>query len=297
MSEATRRMLKSHLRCAIAQGLFLAIITLSISIAQAGQIVNDALITRPFHHHVWQDVLTQTVDSAGEVDFARLRAFPKRLNEYLDQLAAISPESDPTAFPTTADKTAYWINAHNAIALRIILDYYPITSLDQIPNFGQNNRYTLGGKLYSLPQIQEKVAAYRPDPQVLFDLTNYTRSAPPLLPRAYEGNSLKLQTRQTVQAIISNPHLIAFHRTQTACVSIKMSPYFQHYKHALFAKPSDDEPSQNVMADSKIYPVAFQPAQWQHWLQPFASPAIYSDLQKPSCPQSVQWMPNDKTLR
>lgn len=282
-------MLKSQLRCMLISCL-LGITVLFASFSRAGQVLNDALITRPFHHQVWQDVLTQAVDSAGDIDFARLRAFPKRLNDYLDQLAAISPESDPTAFPTSADKTAYWINAHNAIALRLILDHYPVTSLDEVRGFGQNTRYALGGKLYSLSQIRNKVAAYRHDPQVLFDLTNYTRSAPPLLNRAYEGSDLKLLTRQSVQAILTNPHLVAFEHTgKSSCVSIKLSAYFQEYERALFTPPSDD--------DSGIYTVAFQPSNWQHWLQPFASPAIYSDLQKPACPQRVLFIPNDKTLR
>jgi hypothetical protein len=274
-------------------GLAMLIATLS----QAGQVLNDALITRPFHHHVWQDVLTQAVDSGGDVDFARLRAFPKRLNQYLDQLAAISPESDPSAFPTPADKTAYWINAHNAIALRIILDRYPVRSLDQVPDFEQNNRYALGGQLYSLSQIRSKVAAYRHDPQVLFDLTDYTRSAPPLLPKAYEGNTLKSLTRQAMHTVLANPHLVAFERIGTACVGIKLSPYFRHYETALFSAPPGEDEDRDALADPGMVPVAFQPTDWQHLLQPFAPPALYSDLNQSTCPHEVQFLPADKTLR
>jgi hypothetical protein len=295
--QRNHRVQKGKLRCIIASGL-LGLAMLIGAASQAGQVLNDTLITRPFHHHVWQDVLTQAVKADGEVDFARLRAFPKRLNEYLDQLAAISPESDPSAFPSQADKTAYWINAHNAIALRLILDHYPVTSLNDVPNFEQNSRYALGGKLYSLSQIRSKVAAYRHDPHVLFDLTDYTYSAPPILPKAYEGNNLKLLTRQALQSMLTNPRLMAFERTGASCVGIKLSPYFKNYEQALFsASPGEDE-DRDVMAEPGMVPVSFQPkANWRHLLQPYAPPALYSDLDKPACPHQVTFMPADKTLR
>jgi hypothetical protein len=276
----------------------MGILLWNMSPSQAGQVLNDALVTRPFHHHVWQDVLTRNVDSAGEVDFARLRAYPKRLNEYLDQLASISPESDPTAFPTQEDKAAYWVNAHNAIALRIILDHYPITSLNQIPNFDQNSRYTLGGKLYTLTQIQAKVANYRKDPHVLFALTDYTLSAPPILPHAYEGRDLKALTQQAWKATVSNSQLVSVQHANRSCVHIQLSPYFQKYQTALFSAPAHIQEDRDMIAgrEKGFHPVAYRPNSWPQVLKPYVSPAMHLDLDKP-CSQKVFFKPIDKTLR
>ena len=89
--------------------------------AHAGQVLNDSFVAKPLSHHLWQEVLSQHVTTEGEVDFTGLRAHPRRLNQYLDQLARFSPDSHPDYFPSYHAKLAYWLNAHNAIALRLIL--------------------------------------------------------------------------------------------------------------------------------------------------------------------------------
>ena len=159
--------------------------------AHAGQVLNDSFVAKPLSHHLWQEVLSQHVTTEGEVDFTGLRAHPRRLNQYLDQLARFSPDSHPDYFPSYHAKLAYWLNAHNAIALRLILNAYPVASLDQIPGLYQNPRYYLGGKSYSLWAIRDRLAReFFLRPQAFFALSVMSESSPRLSSQAYSVEKL-----------------------------------------------------------------------------------------------------------
>lgn len=270
--------------------------------SHAGRVLNDALVTRPFRHHVWQEILTNWVNSAGEVDFAKMRAFPRRINEYLDQLATVSPDSDASYFPTKEDKAAYWINAHNAVAMRIILDHYPVTSLAQVQNLETNPRYKLGNRAYTLREIRAKAISYRKYPHILFSLTNYSMDAPPLIPRAYEGNTLKTLTRQAMQKTLADKHLIAFERTGPSCVCLSLSPYFHGYEQILFSPPAYEAEDRDEIAAmgrnfhniSHIKLVGH--VNWTDTMRVYAPPAMYADLGH-ACSQQVRFTRANKTLR
>jgi hypothetical protein len=264
--------------------------------AQAGQVINNNLITRPFRHHVWQEILTFYVNSKAEVDFAKVRAHPKRLNDYLEQLAACSPENDPDAFPRATDRTAYWINAHNALAMRIILDHYPIVTTAQIPNMETNIRYQLGGNTYSLKKIRLKLGLYaKQDPPLLFTLTDYTVSAPRIQREAFAGDSLKrLKTQATVESV-SNPAII---QTQngSACTGLKLSAFFKGYEGALLSRtPASVDDAVNVH-EADFVPVSLSRERWTDQLRTRITSTVYTRPKK-DCEPSVAFMPQDKTLR
>lgn len=294
-----------YLKCAQIGLLCLGLCVLGMlwpASSYAGRVLNDALVTRPFRHHVWQDILTHWVNSAGEVDFAKLRAFPRRVNDYLEQLASVSPDSDPSFFPTKEDKAAYWINAHNAVAMRIILDHYPVTSLAQVQDLETNQRYKLGNRVYTLREIRARALSYRSYPHILFSLTNYSLDAPPLLPQAYEGNSLKALTRQALQKTMADKHLVAFERTGPTCVCLSLSPYFHGYEQILFSPPDyEAEDRDEIAAQDRnsryIHNIKLVGhVSWTDTMRVYAPPSMYADLGR-SCSQQVRFTASNKTLR
>ena len=268
---------------------------------QAGKVLNDSLVTRPFRHHVWQAVLTNNVNSKGEVDFGRLRAHPRRLNEDLDQLAASSPENDPGNFPTPNDRQAYWINAHNALAMRIILDHYPLTSTAQVANLETDAHYLLGGKPYTLKKIRQKLSLLaRQDPQLMFTLTDYSLGAPVILTEAYEGSTLKTQKQLATTQSLANPQVIEA-STGSQGAQLKLSPIFRSYERGLFARTVASVEDQDSLNDADtqeagIIPISNTPNRWTDTLRPFMPPSIYSGIGKHGG-MSVEFMPNNPTLR
>lgn len=262
-----------------------------LSQGQAGQVVNDALVTIPFRHHIWQDVLTFAVNEQGEVDFGRLKAYPRRLNEYLEQLAAISPESNPKAFPQPNDKLAYWINAHNALALRLILDRYPMANLATVPSLETEARYKLGGQLYSLLQIREKLGQRaQQDPQLVFTLTDFTRGAPAVQKLAYEGVNLKaLESRAMAQAM-ADTGVVRVSQVQS-CAVLRLSAFFQSFERGLFAPTLADAEDREALPEKGFVPVSF--TGWAYYIRPSAS----THGQNAYCKAGVTFLPANQTLR
>ena len=67
-------------------------------------------------------LLSSYVDSVGNVNYAGIIKNPVALNDYLQFLKHISPESKPNYFITEDAKKAYWINAYNAVILKLMID-------------------------------------------------------------------------------------------------------------------------------------------------------------------------------
>jgi hypothetical protein len=173
--------------------------------SQAAQLVNDRFLTSPFNHRVWSEVLMENVTAEGDVDFIRLRATPKRLNDYLDQLAAVSPDSTPDLFPSWQDRLAYWLNAHNALALRLALNAYPAKNLKLAKEFWTEKRYRLGGTLWNLEGIESRlVQEFSEWPQFAWAVSDMTVDTPPLLPEAYHAERLlKQMERQRERGLLA----------------------------------------------------------------------------------------------
>jgi hypothetical protein len=265
--------------------------------APAGRVLNDAFVTHPFRHHIWQEVLMQNVGPDGAVDFAHLLVYPRRLNEYLDQLAAASPENDPKAFPTHNDQTAYWINAHNAIALRLIINHYPIQSIRQVTDLETNTHYTLGGVGYNLSQIRAKALRFDSSPAIAFTMTDYSAGAPPLLARAYEGKELKALSLQARKNTLSSPTLIRFQRKGNGCVSTQLSPYFKGLEASLFSIDQQAADEDRDQLDDTPPALPDKPMNWHDWLRPLTSGKLYRDLGNPTCPSKIEFLPPAPNLR
>lgn len=163
-----------------------------------------ALPAQTFDHTLWTRVLQQSVNEIGEIDYAKLKANPKELEEYVARLAATSPDSKPALFPTKADELAYWINAYNALCTYGVAKAYPVKSVRDLGflfAFFRRADYTLGGKKFSLHVLEQELIRprYR-EPRIHFALVCASLSCPKLSREAYTAanleSQLEFQTRQ-----------------------------------------------------------------------------------------------------
>jgi hypothetical protein len=248
--------------------------------AWPGRVLNDHLVTNPFSHHIWQEVLSEHVDGEGHVDFNRIRAYPRRMNEYLDQLAAASPDSRPALFPNNQARMAYWINAHNALALRLVLDRYPVKRLEGIPGFRRNARYKLGGVPYSIEALQDKIAqTYYWNPAICCGLSDLSLGSPPLLNQAYRPDALEGQLLRRAENFIRAPG----HVTLSApCGTITLSPVFRQFRRPLtrYVREEAGDREGGLAAFIKLY------------LEPERQALLAGD-----CPRPVTFQPFDNRLR
>lgn len=96
-----------------------------------------------------------------------------------------------------AGRLAFHLNAYNAWMLRLVLDAYPIKSVQEIaPNFGvfTGSRIVLGGRNVSLNYLEKEllIPGFK-DPRIHFAINCASSSCPPLLNAPFSAAKLDEQ--------------------------------------------------------------------------------------------------------
>lgn len=161
----------------------------------------------PFDHSAWDRLLREHVNSIGEVDYARLKSHPALLNRYVEQLAAASPKTAPTQFPTRNHEIAYWINAYNALMVNKIVTNYPVRGVDAFGLFRsvfKQEEHHSGGEIVSLGYIEhELLRKVYDEPRIHFALVCASVSCPALAREAIEGDTLDSQLDRLAADFVS----------------------------------------------------------------------------------------------
>lgn len=223
-------------------GISLFILVLGCTVIKPVTLKDETLETpRIFSHEDFERVLQGFADDRGLVDYAALKKNPRDLERYYLLLSTYSPDSHPTLFPSKQSKLAYWINAYNAAAIKIVLTYYPISSVRDIKpptalfflpektGFFAFQRVSFGGKTTNLYYLENGVIRKRfSDPRVHFALNCAARGCPRLPRRVFTSERLTEQLdRETRQFLAEERNLRVDHQEKT----IYMSSIFKWYKN------------------------------------------------------------------
>ena len=174
-----------------------------------------------FDHSVWNDLLKKHVTATGKVNYKGFKTDLELLDTYMRSLN----ENAPTESASKEERLAYWINAYNAVTVRLIVGNYPLTSITKLDG-GKPwdvKRYSNGSKKMSLNDIENNILRPMGDARIHFALNCAAKSCPPLLNEAFTGdNVLKLLEQRTKQFINSS-------RTVVEKEGIKVSKIFEWY--------------------------------------------------------------------
>lgn len=135
---------------------------------------------------LWDQLLKKHVDAQGNVDYAGFKADP----QFGTCLAAFS-DQHPDAAWAKSEKMAFWINVYNAFTVKLIVDNYPLKSINDIDQPWDKKFIKLKGKTYSLNQIEHEIL--RPqfkDPRVHFAVNCASYSCPKLANKAFRPETL-----------------------------------------------------------------------------------------------------------
>ena len=189
---------------ALAGSLFLAAGSCD-TVRPAVKPATDVPSAGRFPHARFSLLLEKVVATDGLVDYATVALEETLLEEYLGELARVSPDSHRHLFPTEEDQLAYWINAHNACALRGVLRFNRPGSLKDISGkFDSGTAYVLGGKELSLANITNLIRKKFPEPRVHFVLVRARRGGPPLSKSAYEPADLEDRMQAAAKAFLAD---------------------------------------------------------------------------------------------
>lgn len=140
----------------------------------------------------WQALLEKHVDERGLVAYAAWQADAADRAALDAFIAAYARADGPEA--TGPERIAALINAYNAMTIRWILQHYPTESIRELDESWKGARWTVGGRVVSLDDIEHKYL--RPDFgwRVHATVVCAARSCPPLLRTAYTAANLRETT-------------------------------------------------------------------------------------------------------
>ena len=179
----------------IATTIMIAGIWVAGAVAHAAQ-VDHALFATLLSRHV----------KDGVVDYKGFKDDETIMDQYLDVLAAVDPES-----LSTDDQFAFYVNAYNAWTIKLILSRYPgIRSIKDLGSlFSSPWKKTIAridGSLLSLDQIEHDILRKRfKDPRVHFAVNCASKSCPPLQGEPFTGSLLNDQLNRAARAFINAP--------------------------------------------------------------------------------------------
>lgn len=195
-------------------------------------------------------VLSARVDSTGRVDYAGLAAHRGQLDAFVASLAAL--DSAQVASWSRDDRLAFWINAYNALALRLVVDHYPITktprvsalypanSIWQIPGAFTDVTFDVAGKTMSLDHIEKAVLHARfSDPRIHMALVCAARSCPPLRREPYRGDRLDRQFDDQARRFLADARNLAVDRARGV---LHLSSIFDWFGDDFVARYGGDIP-------------------------------------------------------
>jgi hypothetical protein len=224
-------------------------------------------------HSRFTQILSRFVDEQGAVDYAGLKATDgKLLAPYLRRLAA----TDPASLNRDA-RLAFWINAYNALTLKLIVEHHPVENIWAItpgPAAPKDNSPfeldvgTVGDTVRTLDEIEHEIIRPRfEEPRIHFALVCAATSCPPLRREAYTGPRLDAQLEEQARTFLHNT---AKNRIPVGESRIALSRILKWYGQDFGASTADLQRFMAPYFDGEVrkklrraaYDVTFLPYDW-----------------------------------
>ena len=161
-----------------------------------------------FDHSGFDVLLKKYVDPNGWVNYQELRKDNEQLDQYIDTVA-----NAPFEELGRNEKLALLINAYNAFTLRLVLDYYPIASIKDIPKKKRwdDARWRIGSHIWSLNQIEhEQIRAKFKEPRVHFALVCASVSCSTLRNEVYRADRIDAQLEEQARYVHTHDRWFRF---------------------------------------------------------------------------------------
>jgi len=106
-------------------------------------------------------------------------------------------------------KKAFWINAYNILAIKVVLSEYPLKSIKEVGPFYKQVWDLVAGKvageMYTLNHIEHKILRPLGDPLIHAAIVCASVSCPDLRTEAYVGNRVNAQLADQMRKFLTNP--------------------------------------------------------------------------------------------
>lgn len=167
--------------------------------------------TTPPSHEIFDKLLKKHVSKDGKVDYKGFISDKNEFQKYLDLLSSNAPDK---AKWSEDEQLAYWINVYNAFTIKLIIDNYPVKSIQdlhpklKIPlvnTVWHKKFFQIGGKDASLDEVEHKILRKEFDePRIHFAVNCASYSCPPLRPEAFTAEKVDKQLEEQAISFIND---------------------------------------------------------------------------------------------
>ncbi|MBW1297331.1 DUF547 domain-containing protein [Aquimarina litoralis] len=181
-------------------------------------------------HSPWDQILVLNVTDEGLVDYEGVTNDVIVFYKYFRYLQNVSPESHWSK----EEKLAYWLNVYNATVMKMIIDEYPITSINQLEDPWKRKAFKSNNIRYSLDDIEHKILRKFGDPRIHFLLNCGSMSSPRLWNRAYTSSNIEYALEDRTREFINDPQ-----RNQINSQTVRISQLFEWYEDDFLSNNMD----------------------------------------------------------
>ena len=137
------------------------------------------------------------------MDYATLKNNPSALDKYLKAVAEI--DNDALNSMPRNEKIAFYLNVYNALTLKVIVDYYPIKSIKDIPGAWDKIKFNVAGRKLTLNQIEHRILRREfKEPRIHFALVCASKGCPKLAEAPFSSESLDKQLDREASKFIND---------------------------------------------------------------------------------------------
>lgn len=185
-------------------------------------------------YSLYTDVLQKYVDAQGRVNYKALKNGRETFDRFVGQI-----EVADVGVMTDAEQKAFWINAYNAITLKVVLDAYPVSSIRSFKLGSvlvwEFERNVARGR-YSLGDIEHKILRPLGDPRIHFAINCASIGCPLLPQKPFYPKTLDEQLDNAARAFINNPDKVWLNKEKGV---LYLSSIFKWFKEDFLSVSPD----------------------------------------------------------
>ncbi|MEO2071061.1 MAG: DUF547 domain-containing protein [Zunongwangia sp.] len=152
-------------------------------------------------HSTWHNLLQKYVDEKGMVNYKGFKNDRKTFDKYIKMLS----ENRPDHTWSVQEQLSYYINAYNANTVKLVLDNYPLKSVQSIDGATTKEFVSMGTKQISLGALENSILRRMNEPRVNFAICKAAISSPRLLNEAYTADAINEQLEYATRSFINSP--------------------------------------------------------------------------------------------
>jgi hypothetical protein len=222
--------------------VFVAAALLAAALSVAAQQIPSNV--NPLHRPL--DEILDTYVRDGFVYYNALRIERRKLDSYIAALNGATAAGLAKGSPD--EQKAFWINAYNALVLRIVIDHFPIrgrspdyprSSIRQIPGAFDKPLHRVAGRPVSLDGIEKDILAPLGDARVFLALGRGAYGGGRLRSEAYDGPTIDKLLTAVATETASRAELV---RINIPDQVVSASPLFSWREPLFVASFADKAP-------------------------------------------------------